>query len=983
MQSQPWTRGARRLLLAAAVLGGVSQAGADEASLEEVVVTGSRIARPDFESASPIVSVDQARFEQSSSITVEGVLDGLPQFVPSFGSTSNNPGNGGQGNLSLRGLPTTATLVLVDGRRLMPANGTGVVDVNVIPPMLVESVEVITGGASAVYGSDALAGVVNFRLRRDFEGVEFDAMGGITGEGDGDEYAFGLSAGTDFAEGRGSLMGYAGYTHRSEVNYVDRAFSRYALGYRPPELNLGPGTMGPGNQFAPLGNFFIEEGIVRLRPNTPSRAAFDALMQSYGYAPGAVPYQQGFGFNVDGSLFTTGATLSPPVSGAVANFRGPRDPNFYNDSIYTYNFAPDNALQLPLDRASFFGRVSFEASEDAELFAELLYADYSVTRQLAPTPVQGVTIPVTNPYIPADLALLLRSRPNPNAPVVFAKRVSDLGPRRAESQYDMVQGTLGANGALSPAWSYAAYVQYGQNDSDEKQDNNVRRSRFEELTYAADGGKSICGGFNPFGLRSISAECANYIAVDGTNRTNVEQFVAEASVTGALLALPAGDLKAVFGTMFKRDDFSYAADPISRTFLPDGRSEVVGFNASDDVDGYDYNTDLYAEILVPLLSGRPGAESLEAVLGYRWSDYASVGGVSSYKAELLYRPLQQALVRGSFQHAVRAPSVYELYDPQLGPEVFLDAAGDPCNAGGPARTGPDAAEVERLCLAQGIPAALLPTYFYTEFSVPGVSGGNPDLEVETADTYTVGVVLEPQTSNPWLANLQVSVDWYDIEIKDAIALVDSGDFVARCYDRTFNPQFSAGNEYCSYFARDTTSGEITDAKSLLRNIAGYRTSGIDVQVDWRYPLGPGQLGLNWLIGYVDTFEELLGPGIEPLQTVGTAGNAVGGTIPEWKFNLRGTYSWSAVEFVAQWRYVDSMVDANFPDFRIPSRDYLDLVASFAVPAGDLAGLTLTVGVENVTDAEPPIYPSYAQANTDPSQYDILGRRYFARLNYRH
>lgn len=967
------------LLLALSATAVVVQA--DELALEEVVVTGSRIARPDFESASPIVSIDQQRFEQSSAITVQGVLDGLPQFVPSFGSTSNNPGNAGQGNLSLRGLPTTATLVLLDGRRLMPANGTGVVDVNVIPPMLVETVEVITGGASAVYGSDALAGVVNFKLRRDFEGVEFEAMGGVTGQGDGDEYAFGVSAGTDFADGRGSVMGYAGYSSRGEVNYVDRSFSKYALGYRAPELNLGPGTMGPGRQFAPLGNPFIEEGAVRLTPNRPSRAAFDALLQSYGYAPGTVPFQQGFGFNADGTLFTLG-TIIPPVRGAVANFRGPRDPKFFNDTTYTYNFAPDNALQLPLERTSFFGRAGFEVSEAAELFVEALYADYSVERQLAPTPVQGVTIPVTNPYIPADLATLLRSRTSPTAPFTFAKRMSDLGPRVADNRYDMLQATLGAHGDLADAWSYEAYVQYGRNDMDEHQSNNVRRSRFEELTYAPDGGVAICGGFNPFGVRSISGDCAAYIAVDGTNHTDVEQFVAEASVTGALFALPAGDVKAVFGTMFKRDDYSYAADAISQSFLPDGRSEVLGFNASDDIDGYDYNTDLYAEVLFPVLSGQRWAESLEAVLGYRWSDYASVGGVNSYKAELLYRPATPLLVRGSFQHAVRAPSVYELYLPQLGPDVFLDLQGDPCNVGGAARTGPDAAEVEKLCLAQGLPAALLPTYAYTEFSVPGVAGGNPDLEVETADTYTVGLVVEPRFENAWVSNLQISIDWYDIEIEDAIAEVASDDFVARCYDRTFNPSFSAANQYCSYFARDATTGEIVDAEQLLRNIAGYRTSGVDVQIDWRAPVGPGELGVNWLVGYVESFEELLGPGIEPLETVGTAGNAVGGTIPEWKFNLRGSYTWAGFDFVAQWRYVDSMRDAVYPDFRIPAQDYLDLVLGCSVTDGALAGLTLRIGVENVTNAEPPIYPTYVQANTDPSQYDTLGRRYFARLNYR-
>jgi len=970
-----WTRAA----LACTAWSVPALAAADTA-LEEIIVTGSRIARPDFTSASPIVSVDQARFEQTSATSVGAVLETLPQFVPTFGSTSNNPANGGQANLALRGLPTTATLVLLDGRRLMPANGTGVVDVNIVPPALVESVEIITGGASAVYGSDALAGVVNFRLRDDFEGVEIDAMGGVTDEGDGDDYSFGLAAGTDFAGGRGSVMGYAGYAHRELVAYAERGFSRYAIRYLPPEL--GQGTVGPGQQFIPTGSFTVEEGRVRFAANNLlSRAAFDGLMQSYGYAPGSVPFQRDVAFNTDGTLFTLGL-LQQPVPGAVANFRGPRDALTFNDISYTYNFAPVNALQLPLDRLSLFGHAEFEASESATVYAEALYADYSATQQLAATPVMDALIPITNPYIPPDLAILLRSRRNPAAPFTFLKRMSDLGPRQAENRYDVLQTTLGVQGRFGERWSYEAYAQYGRNEQEQDLNRNVLRSRFEELSFAADGGLAACGGFNPFGLRSISARCAKYIAANGTNRSEVEQLVAEASVGGELLSLPAGGLTAVLGSMYKQDDYRYTADPIARTFLPDGRSEIIGFNASDDVEGDDHNLDVYTEVLVPVLAGAPGAESLEIVLGYRYSDYDSAGGADSYKAELLYRPVQPLLLRGSYQHAVRAPSVFELYQPQLGPEVFLDVSGDPCNFDGPGRLGADAAEVARLCLAQGLPAILLPTYSFADFTVPGVAGGNPDLGPEQADTYTVGVVYSPPAAGRWLQGLQLSLDWYDIEITDAIALVSSDDFVARCYDRRFNPKFSPDNVYCSYFARDPASGEIVDARELLRNIAGYRTSGLDLQADWRAAAGPGEVGLNLLVGYVSAFEELAQRGVPVIDTVGTSGNTIGSSLPEWKLNVRASYLWSDVELGAGWRYVDSMRDAQFPDFRIPSRDYLDLWVGYRFPPLAYGDLTLRAGAENVLDTEPPIFPSYVQANTDPSLYDTLGRRYYLRLNYR-
>ena len=202
-----------------------------DGGLEEIVVTGSRISRPDFESASPIVSITQAAFERTGSTSVDTAMNRLPQLVPTFTSTSNNPANGGQGNLNLRGLGPVSTLVLVDGRRLIPANGNGVVDVNIIPAALVESVEIITGGASAVYGSDAIAGVVNFKLKKDFEGLQFDGSWAVTDQGDGEEYSAGITGGFGFADGRGEVLGYVGYSERETLSYDARDFSRYSLGY--------------------------------------------------------------------------------------------------------------------------------------------------------------------------------------------------------------------------------------------------------------------------------------------------------------------------------------------------------------------------------------------------------------------------------------------------------------------------------------------------------------------------------------------------------------------------------------------------------------------------------------------------------------------------------------------------------------------------------------------------------------------------------
>ncbi len=750
--------------------------------LEQVIVTGSRIARPDFDSASPIVSVTEELFQRSGSNTVETALNTLPQFVPSYTSTSNNPGNNGQANVNLRGLGTTSTLVLLDGKRLMPANGHGVADLNVVPPALIESVEIITGGASAVYGSDALAGVVNFKLKRDFDGVEIDGTWGQTDRADGTQYEAGLTAGTNFADGRGSIMGYVGYADRELATYRDRDFAKYALAYAG---GPGRGTLGPGDSFLPGGSGVIEEGRVQLDfGDRPSEAAFDALMVSYGYAPGEVPYfgppvfpggplstNTQFGFNGDGTVFTAGNFLfSDNQFSAVRNFRGERDPVFYSDYLYSYNFMPDNALQLPLERNSAFLRAEFELSEAARFYAQGLYADYSTTAQLAPTPVSGVFIPVGNPFVPADLKLLLDSRDDPTATFTLAKRLSETGPRTGRFDNEIYQVMLGVAGRVLDGWSYEAYAQLGANDQEDFQTGNVLTSRMEELTFAPDGGVSICGGFDPFGKGSISAECLEYIQVDASNHAAVDQAIAEVSLTGPLAPLPAGDLVAAFGVFYKEDKYEYVASPAASVFLPDGRPDIQGFNASKDIKGDDHNLDLYMELLVPLLRDVPGVQSLETVLGYRSSDYASAGRFDSWKAELLYQPVESLRVRGSYQDAVRAPSVFELYLPQLPIEFdfsFRRCAGSMYRRQ-PGAYGPDAARVEALCLAQGMPASVLPTFVDSDALATGVQGGNPGLEQEAASTVTLGLVWTSPLDHPALSSLQLSLDWYQIEIDDKI-----------------------------------------------------------------------------------------------------------------------------------------------------------------------------------------------------------------------
>lgn len=456
--------------------------------------------------------------------------------------------------------------------------------------------------------------------------------------------------------------------------------------------------------------------------------------------------------------------------------------------------------------------------------------------------------------------------------------------------------------------------------------------------------------------------------------------------------MPAGDLRVVVGLFHKRDEFSYGADPVAARFLPDGRSDILGFNATDDVDGEENNTDVYLESLVPLLADLPGVQSLELGLGYRIADYDAAGTADSYKAELLYRPVDSLRLRGSLQRAVRAPGIFELFEPQLPFAFSLNPTGisgeqDPCEATSVARNGPDAAAVEALCMAQGVPADLLAEFQDLDLTGRGFAGGNPDLDAEDADTYTVGAVWIALDGSAGFGRLSASLDWYRIKVNNAIEQVGAYEVISLCFDPTNNPTFAMDNPWCTYFSRDPATGEIENLFQINRNVGGLKTSGVDLQLDWRVALGPGELGLNWLVSWLDSYERRAGPETPAEQLAGTISKTntfslPGGSLPEWKSNLAASYAWRALEVTARWRYVDSMRDGQVEDFDVPSRSYVDLYARYMFGPGLLGGLSMGLGIENIGDQDPPIYPSYVQANTDPSQYDVLGRRYFLRLNYR-
>lgn len=956
---------------------------AQQTEVSEVVITGSRIARQDYVSESPIVTIGQDRITEAGMVTIENALNELPQFQPSNGAgtnTTNFVTTPGQAYANLRGLGPTRTLVLVDGRRMVAGNPNAVVDLNTIPTFLIENVETITGGASAVYGSDAIAGVVNFKLRKNFEGLVVDAQLGITDQDDAGQQSFSVGYGKNFAEGRGNITAGLSYDRREGLVASDRDWA--AVGYSVLTTGLTPSGAAtiPDGRFDPTSN---SGGAA----NTPSQAVMDAVFARYGYAPGSVARGANLSFNADGTLFSTAP---------VRNFRGVQTPGF-DPNNYTFNSADYRYLNLPLDRWSLYASGRYDLGP-AEAYGTFSYTTYDVSRQLGPAsasdgafPGPDIVVPVTNPFIPADLRALLASRANPTATFFPRRAFTEVGGRLSENTYETFQVVGGLRGDFAfKDWKWDVYASYGEMNHTEDQHGNVSRAAMRELTFAPDGGTAICGGFNIFGAGKISPGCAAYIARDVTNDTKIQQTVFEGFVTGSIFELPAGALKFSAGAQYRKDEFDYAPDALLQG--PD----LVGFNPAVPVKGDISSKEIYGELLIPILARASFAHSLDLSLGARLADYSTTGTINAYKADLTWRPVETVLVRGGYQRAVRAPNIAELFSPQslgfssIGTPGAGTTAGDPCDARSSFRRGSSAAQVEALCIAQGVPAAIMATYNQASTQVEILGGGNRDLTEEKSDSYNLGAVWTPQVDAPFLRRFSVSLDYYNIELEDVVGTLSVQTIVGECFNTGgANPSFDDANFYCQQFSR-IPNGNITGVLTTQVNLAAWKTSGIDAQVDWGFDLADlglaenaGAFDLNLVITKLESFEKQARPGAPFIEHAGTiSGELSGGAFPEWKSALTGTYRVGPAKISLRWRHVDGMTDfRSVPVFsptavNTPKYDLFDLTGSWSFDER----VTLRAGVNNLGDKDPPFYTSYSNSNTDPSTYDVLGRRFFVGLN---
>lgn len=953
----------------------------DPTEVGELVITGSRLRLPDYVVPVPVQSVGEQMIQRSGETAIADILTEIPALTASItdqlGAEFATPYYVGINLLDLRNLGTDRTLVLVNGRRHVAGiPGSAAVDVNTIPTDLIERVDVTTGGSSAVYGADAVSGVVNFILKRDFEGLETRTQYGWSEDGGGENFFQSVIWGRNFGEGRLNLTLAAEYYDRKDVKFSDRRYTtsgiRRTLVTNPSDVNQNT------NRFIDNPDIYdnILSNDLRYIDTSPEGSIITADDFAYRWLGDGRPF-------ITGQL--TGSFIMIGGSGSLLDL--------YNDDL------------LPGDRrinTNLLGTFNFNDRHRA--FAELKYvtSDSEFTGQ--PHYDYGLFVPIDNPYIPAvarndflaeeangtDIATAFGL---PRG-VLVARDNFDFGPTVWELGRETFRGVLGFEGEITPAISYEASVTYGKSEQDQK-GNNIRinerffaatdvtldgqgravcRSNldpndipigdvfaqfpFDPATWGSTftpGPNSGCQPLNIFGTGLNTQEALDWVHTDLHDLSTIEQTVFNAFVkgdTGDWFTIPWGDAPTfVFGAEHRKEESKYI--PSDLETLADQTGYPISYIGAGAITIGEFDvTEVFTEIGVPLLRDKPFAQDLTFVGAYRWSDYSVSGETETWNLGFSWRPVSDIMFRGGLAKAVRAPNISDLF---LGRSQTFETIVDPCsneNLG----DGENPALRQQNCLGAFGPP---PGYFDTSSeATAGFVFGNPNLVPETADTTTLGVVWTPAK----IPGLSFSLDWYDIEIEKAIQVYEGQDIVDFCFDL---PQ---PNPYCDLISRqgpaDPFPGRLDGFNQIPNNIAIFATSGVDFTA--RYRLDPRDVfGIERDIG-VFSFS-LIGSKLQKLtfyQTPEADPDYDDGDFqnPDWQGTLDVTWEkdrWMVnygLSYQSKTRRVSATTRQNEPDYSnpaywdYPEREEHDVQVSYK--AGNEEQYEFYGGVNNIFDQKP-------------------------------
>lgn len=961
---------------------------ADEDSgevLEEVVVTGSRIKRMELITSTPMTVLGAQDYVLAGTTNIEQLLNSLPEVLPGEGGFTNNDSSG-VATIDLRGLGVQRSMVLVNGRRYIFYNSQQVTDLNTIPVGLIAGTEIITGGSSAVYGSDAIAGVVNFLLKDNFEGLSMSAQYDFSRHGDGEVTNVDFLVGSNFADSKGNAVIYASFLDRNAVLADARSQSVFFLVDSTDE-NGNPVLRPGGSSSIPNGRIsgFPTSGVEFDARPALQQALIDAGLMGVG--------SNGFKFD------DTGDEVSLMVR--------PRD---------EYNFNPLNYLQLPQERKTFGAIGHYNISDTFEVYSEAVFVQNIVETKRAPTPTGGsVLLQIDSPFFPPSVQNIFATldslegtiqRDANGLPVLggdglpiiipaatrndgyttvrVARRLAEVATRDVTFERNAVRAVFGFRGDLGDIGfinnaSVDAYYSYARTRNVRNSFGSVLGDAFRQgLTtiFDADGNlvclnnTNGCVPINMFGP-FITQDAIDFFSTSATSSEVAEMQVVTAVVTGDLFSLSAGPVG--FAAGVERRD-------VEGLFVP-SQGGIGDTNQGPTGGGY-HVLEFFGEVLVPI------TDTLELSAAGRYSDYSlnNIGGVSTYGAGITWRAIPGIMLRGQYQRAVRAPSIDELFSAQGGSGP---ASVDPC-ALPSAATDP---VIRDLCIANGVPIASVgDPGLQPNFQIRGVTGGNPALHEESTDTYTVGLVLTPES----LPGLNVTIDYFNITVDDAIA--QSGGTVTNVMDLCFNQIQNIDSVFCQAVHRqpDGIIGASADTPDggvfvLNENIGKLETDGIDVHVNYSWDVGFGlfnanssfDLSFGWT--WLNSFDVTPVAELPELINIcaGSFGLTCGEPLPEFKATTRLTWNSGPLTSSLRWRWIGDVTDDKITSGALTK-------AELAVPTtGDVSYVDLTLrymfnesysmsfGIENMFDITQPIIgSSQEQLNTFPSSYDPFGQNFF-------
>jgi outer membrane receptor protein involved in Fe transport len=984
---------------------------------ETIVITGSRLAVTGaFDAPTPVAIVNAEEIKFTGTVNLEKLLGEAPQFMPATnGSQTSNTvqanGDSGAAYINLRGLGQQRNLVLVNGRRFTTQSTSFVTDINTIPAALVERTEIVTGGSSAVYGSDAISGVVNFVMKKNFQGVEGQAQYKFDEFTVSPIYTADLTVGGNFDHDKGNVVMSIDYTsrkgftwaqhgHWTAIQYTDACVT--AASYSPTvagsRLYANGTAVGTGAACIAAGgkNGFVNNGSSDV---------------SEGYIKGFTAYSTAN--TTLKSLYDAAGITGVTTDGII--FSGDTSPNTYrlrNSLTDLYNQTTDNYYQIPQQRwmANAFGHYDF--NHHVQGYAEFHFSSNIVSAQLVPSSVNGtVLIQTHNPCFSSGLQSVLdymdvhesgttsvaagtstfTTSPGDGVVAVsYGKRLIGNGDRRQDANriaFRFAGGFKGEIGSLGEQFfkdlDYDAYYTYTRTQETDRQSGSISKSKLQAAVLASsNGGTPVC---DLFGSGDLSKDCVAAITVSSQVMTNTEMQGAQVSVSGTLMDFPAGPAQFVLGGEWRYSKAEYIPDTYTRS------GDVAGLTASASTSGYEVVHEGFSELRIPVLADLPFADrvTLNAAMRYSGYNLAKAHGVLTWSSGIDWKISSDLTLRGQYQRAIRAPNVSELY----GGLTSNAAKGmiDPCGSLAPTTQRTDA--VKAVCLAQGVSSSDLWTTAIQGSAdlVRYTTGGNDKLAPEKADTTTLGVVITPDV----ISGLAISIDYYSIAVHRAIASLGGSaqGVLTNCYYPASGTA-SLSNPYCQAVIRSSAGTLNGDGyvATAYGNIGGLVTRGVDLSGQYSFDTGYGLLSDNGRFTIGTTWNHLLAytgtPSITDPSTrnqcAGTYGTTAcaGEPLPYFKGNTRITWQDGPFSISLKYRYIGGVeldklrkatlgVDpANYTKPYLPDMHYFDLSANYDVNDN----LTVYGGISNLFSKDPPILASAANyANSSTATYDVFGR----------